>query len=160
MKPLPPLDARQLSLLWAGPERAREIAQIHASLFDPAWDEDAVRKLLDHPAATALAAVAGEPKRTVGFVLGQVAADEAEIISLGVDPSWQRRGIGRQLVEGLVRAVRRAEGKRLHLEVAADNAAACALYRGLGFDEAGRRKGYYERHGAAAADALMLQRPV
>ena len=147
MKPLPALDDKQVSLLWAGPEKAREIAAIHAALFDPAWDESSVRRSLDHPAATALAAVAGEPKRTVGFIIGQVAADEAEIITLGVLPDWQRRGIGKRLVEGLIRAVKRAEGKRLFLEVAADNAAACDLYHKLGFTETGRRKGYYERRG-------------
>lgn len=160
MKTLPPLDAKQLSLLWAGPDRARDIAAIHGNLFDPAWSEDAVRGLLDHPAATALAAVAGDPKRTVGFIIGQVAADEAEIISLGVDPAWQKRRVGRQLVEGLLRAVQRAECRRLHLEVAADNRAALALYRSLGFVEAGRRRGYYARNGSAAVDALMLQRQV
>jgi len=56
--------------------------------------------------------------------------------------------------------VRRAEGKRLYLEVAEDNAVACALYRKLGFAETGRRKGYYARKGAAPVDALVLQRAV
>lgn len=155
---LPPqLDAKYVSLLWAGPERAAELAALHARLFEDAWDEASVRKVLDHPAATALVAITGEPKRIVGFILGQVAADEAEILSFGVASEWQRCGIGRRLVEGLARAARRAEGKRLFLEVAADNGAAIALYRGLGFEETGRRKAYYARKDALPADALVLK---
>jgi ribosomal-protein-alanine N-acetyltransferase len=65
-------------------------------------------------------------------------------------------GIGRRMVEGLVRAVKRAEVRRLHLEVAADNAAALALYQRLGFAEVGRRKGYYVRKGRPPVDALLL----
>ncbi len=60
------------------------------------------------------------------------------------------------MVEGLVRAARRAEVKRLFLEVASDNDAAVALYKGLGFAAAGRRKGYYQRPGGKSADALIL----
>mgnify|MGYP001404481592 CR=1 FL=1 len=42
------------------------------------------------------------------------------------------------------------------LEVATGNAAALGLYKAMGFQEVGRRKGYYERPGAEAEDALTL----
>ena len=58
--------------------------------------------------------------------------------------------------KGLVRAARRAEVKRLFLEVAADNDAAIALYEGLGFKIAGARKAYYQRTGGANVDAVIL----
>jgi ribosomal-protein-alanine N-acetyltransferase len=101
-------------------------------------------------------AVAGEPKAAIGFVIGQLAADEAEILSIGVSPNWQRAGLGARLVEGLARAARRGEAKRIFLEVAEDNAPAIALYNKLGFVTAGRRKRYYERPGGEAIDALTL----
>jgi ribosomal-protein-alanine N-acetyltransferase len=151
-----PVDPKYLSLLWAGPDRAAEIAALHEKLFDPPWDAATVRPLLDHPGSTAFVALLGQPKATVGFVLGQIAADEAEILSIGVAPEWQRRGLGRRLVEGLARAVARAEVKRLILEVADDNAAAHALYRGLGFTEVGRRRNYYHRTSGSPVDALLL----
>lgn len=149
-------NLKHVSMLWAAPERAEEIAALHAKVFDPAWDADAIRALLEHPAAASLVAVAGDPKAAIGFVIGQLASDEAEILSIGVSPNWQRAGLGTGLVQGLIRAARRGDAKRLFLEVAADNGPALALYRKLGFVENGLRKRYYDRPGGEKADALML----
>lgn len=151
-----PLDPKYVSLLWAGPEQAAEIARLHASLFSPAWSEESVRTLLEHPASTALIATVGGPRQCVGFVLAQLVADEAEILSIGVAREWQRKGIGRRLVEGLARAAVRAEAKTLFLEVAADNDAALELYRRAGFLGTGLRRGYYARPGGQAVDAVTL----
>jgi ribosomal-protein-alanine N-acetyltransferase len=152
-----PLDPKYVSLLWAGPEQAAEIARLHAELFSPPRSEDSVRSLLDHPASTAfMAMVGGAPKVCVGFVMAQLAADEAEILSIGVSPAWQRKGLGRRLLDGVARAAQRAEAKKLFLEVAADNDAALELYRRAGFLGTGLRRGYYERPGAQAVDAVTL----
>jgi len=151
-----PLDPRNLSLLWATPERVADIAALHARLFNPAWDAESICRLIEHPAAAAFVAQVRDPKAIAGFVIGQIAADQAEIQSIGVAPEWQRRGIARQMVEGLIRAARRAEVARLFLEVAADNAAAIRLYEGLAFVVVARRKGYYARSGSQPVDALIL----
>ena len=45
----------------------------------------------------------------------------------------------------------------VHLEVAVDNGAALALYRRSGFEQVGRRRGYYDR-GGVSVDALVLRR--
>ncbi len=150
-------DPKYVSLLWAGPDQAAEVARLHAELFSPPWPEESVRGLLDHPASTAfLAMVGGVPKTCVGFVLAQLAADEAEILSVGVAKDWQGKGIGRRLIEGVARAAQRAEAKTLFLEVAADNDAAMELYRRVGFLGTGLRRGYYARPGGEAVDAVTL----
>lgn len=149
-------DVKYVSLLWAGVDRSAEISELHGRLFAEVWDEPSVRSLLDHPASTAFVAFDGQSKSVVGFVLGQLAADEAEVLSIGVAPDWQRLGLGRRLVDGLARAVKRAEGNRLYLEVAADNSAALALYRGCGFKETGKRKAYYKRNDGKAVDAVTF----
>ena len=149
-------DPKRVSLLWAGLDRADAVTSLHAKLFDPAWDEESIRKLLDHPAATSFVAFDGEAQEVVGFIMGQLAADEAEILSIGVAPDWQRAGLGRRLVDGLATAAKRAEARRLFLEVADDNQGALALYRAAGFSETGRRKAYYARNGGAAADAVTM----
>jgi [ribosomal protein S18]-alanine N-acetyltransferase len=149
-------NIKHVSLLWASPERAAEISALHKKLFSPGWDEAAINSLLEHPASTSLIAVTGDPKVIVGFVIGQLAADEAEILSIGCTPEWQRVGLGKMVVQGLVRAAKRGDAKRLFLEVAEDNTAARALYASLGFVESGRRKRYYERTEGEPVDALVL----
>lgn len=153
-------DVNLVSLLWAGPEAAVEIAGLHAGLFDEPWDAPAVAKLLEHPGATTLVARTGFPKVGVAFVMGQIAADDAEILSIGVARTWQRVGLAKRLVEGLERALKRAGAKRIFLEVAEDNVAARALYEGRGYKEATRRKGYYVRKGGAAVDALVMSKAI
>lgn len=150
------LDARHVSLLWASPDRAHDVASMHAALFNPAWDETAILKLLEHPAAAALIATAGPAREPAGFVIAQLAADEAEILSVGVAHRWQGMGLGRRLIEGLIRAAQRAEARRLFLEVSTDNAAALRLYEKLEFRRVGVRPKYYKRPGHDAVDALIL----
>lgn len=158
------LDPKFVSLVWAGPERAHDLAEMHGRLFKPAWKADGLLQTLSHPGSTAfLARVrdgADALPEPAGFILGQLAADEAEILSIGVLPKFQRRGVGGLLVQGLARAAQRAEAKRLFLEVAADNQAAFALYRSLGFTAVGMRKGYYTRTDGEPQDALVLALPL
>jgi ribosomal-protein-alanine N-acetyltransferase len=61
------------------------------------------------------------------------------------------------LIEALGRAAKRAEAKRIFLEVADDNIPALVLYSRIGFQEVGRRKGYYVRGVGPPVDALVLQ---
>ncbi|MCB1514254.1 MAG: ribosomal protein S18-alanine N-acetyltransferase [Hyphomicrobiaceae bacterium] len=158
------LDPKFVSLVWIGPERAVELAEMHARLYDTAWSDQSIQETLSHPGSTAFLARVRDGAESLpepaGFVIGQLAADEAEILSIGVLPKFQRRGVGTLLVEGLARAVRRAEARRLFLEVAADNHAAFALYRNCGFTAVGMRKGYYSRAGGQSQDALVLALPL
>ena len=151
------IDPKYVSLLWAGPEQAADIAKLHAQVFSPAWSEESITKLLEHPASTAFIAVhSGPPRTPIGFVLAQFVADEAEILSIGVAPDWQKKGVGRRLIDGLARALQRAEAKKVFLEVAADNDAALQLYSKAGFLGTGLRRGYYERPGSEPVDAVTL----
>ena len=150
------IDYRHISILWASPEHAAELAQLHAGLFEKAWDADSFSALLRDPGSTSFLARVGQPQQTAGFIVSQLAADEAEILTIGVCKDSQRHGIARRLVEALARAAKKAEVRRLFLEVGQSNAAALALYKGLGFQQVGQRKGYYEHAGAPAEDALVL----
>ncbi|MCW1954750.1 ribosomal protein S18-alanine N-acetyltransferase [uncultured Lentibacter sp.] len=93
-----------------------------------------------------------------GFALARVTLDEAELLSIAVAPEAQGRGIGRALLGALVTRLAARHVTQLFLEVAEDNAPARALYAQAGFEEVGRRRGYYTRPQAAAVDALVLRR--
>ena len=127
-------------------------------MFAAPWDEPSLAALLAHPGSVALVACQGAPPEVGGFGLAQIAADEAEILTLGVAEGWRRKGVGMKLVEGLKRAAQKAGARTLFLEVADSNAGARALYQRCGFAEAAIRKGYYAREkGLPAEDAVVLE---
>ena len=140
----------RISLRSAGAGDERELARLADAVLPEAWSVEEFAASLASDAARAL--VAEEQGALVAFALARCAADEAELLTLCVDPSHQGRGLGRRLAETLF-AQLRAEGvRRVHLEVRGSNAAARALYGALGFRESRRRAGYY-RDGE---DALEL----
>lgn len=151
-----PVDYRYTSVLWAGPEQAAELAGMHATLFAEPWNTEAFEKLLSHPGSIAFLARVGAPARTAGFILAQMAADEAEILTVGILKEHQRHGVGQKLVEALCRAARKSEVRKLFLEVATGNTAAVGLYTKAGFAKVGERKGYYARQGQPPEDALVM----
>lgn len=140
----------------AGPADAGAIAGLHVQMFDPAWDEASLSAMLQQPGTIACLAMVSDPPSGVGFALCRVAADEAEILTIGILEAWRRRGIAERLVGELAIRAARQGAERLFLEVATDNAAARALYFKLGFAEVGLRPAYYQRPGNSAVDAAIL----
>ena len=88
-------------------------------------------------------------------MLGRVAADEAEILTLAVAPHARGKGLGRALLQAAINKARHSGAATMFLEVGADNPHALALYAGLGSAKVGARKGYYE-----GRDALVLRLPL
>lgn len=84
--------------------------------------------------------------------LGRTPPFEYEIHTIGVDPEYQGRGIGRRVLDELLNI---AGGAVVHLEVRTDNEPAIALYRSVGFTEVGVRRHYYRISGA---DAYTMRR--
>ncbi|MBV8045435.1 ribosomal protein S18-alanine N-acetyltransferase [Pluralibacter sp.] len=94
------------------------------------------------------------------FAITQVVLDEATLFNIAVDPAWQRRGLGRELLEHVIDEVEKRGVATLWLEVRASNVAAIALYESLGFNEATIRRNYYptaEGHEDAVIMALPLR---
>jgi [ribosomal protein S18]-alanine N-acetyltransferase len=140
-----------------------EIAGVMAVMnqaFDPAygeaWNQAQCLGILSLPDVWLSFADQGE--RVVGFALSRLLTDEAELLLLAVEPKAQRQGIGRALIEHAAAIAAGKGARRLLLEVR-DGNAAIDLYRGAGFGEIGRRRGYY-RGESGTHDALTLARPV
>lgn len=136
---------------------ASDLAPLHAACFEDAWPEQAIRDVLAMPGAFGYAVLpAGLPP--VAFALGRINSDEAELLTLAVDPAWRRHGLARSLVEAIGTHAVAHGAARLFLEVAEDNDAARALYAAGGFVTVGRRRGYYARRARPAMDALTMRR--
>jgi ribosomal-protein-alanine N-acetyltransferase len=100
-------------------------------------------------------AAAAEGGTVAGYVCASQGFGEAEILVLGVDPAFRRRGLARALLQALTGALKARGCDTVFLEVRRSNAAAVALYLSAGFREIGMRKGYYADSGE---DALLLRR--
>ncbi len=146
-------------LIAAGPGHAAVISTLHGVCFGreagTSWNAGSVAALLAMPGAFAF--IAGRDDNPVGFVLARLAADEAEIITIGVIPKARRQGVATALLE---RTIDRAAdgGARIFLEVAADNPAAIDFYRTHGFKTCGARPGYYRRrHGPVDGHIMVFE---
>lgn len=151
---------RQRPVAYAGVDsrHAGACAALHALGFAHGWSEEEFESLLASSACLCEGAFEGDHGPLAGFSLARLAADEAEILTIAVSPRHRRRGLGAALLRGQMRRLADVGVARLYLEVAEDNVAALALYRGLGFREEGRRHGYYRREDGPAANALVLAR--
>lgn len=88
-------------------------------------------------------------------VVGSRADAEANVHTIGVDPAWQGKGIGRALLRALLALADEVDAP-VYLEVRTDNAAAIGLYEAHGFTRIGMRRRYYWPSGA---DAYTMARP-
>ena len=129
-----------------------EIEALEKSVFAPPWSLESLEGHLRSPVSVSLAAVwpAGQipeetasAQRVVGYLLGTLVCDEAEICRVAADPSLRRRGIGESLVETFISLCARRGAEHFFLDVRAGNEAAIALYEKCGFRRAGIRRDYY-----------------
>ena len=90
-----------------------------------------------------------------GYGVLMIGVREAHLLNLSVAPTWQRRGVGRMLLEHFVHIARGSEAAQVFLEVRPSNAAARRLYVGHGFREITVRRGYYPC-GRGREDAILM----
>lgn len=90
-----------------------------------------------------------------GYAILMPAVDEAEVLTIGVAASQQRKGLGRAMLRGMLELARARNMRRVFLEVRPSNTSAVALYRSAGFSEVGLRRGYY-RDASGSEDALVM----
>jgi ribosomal-protein-alanine N-acetyltransferase len=84
--------------------------------------------------------------RMIGHGVLSVAVGEAHVLNVCVHPDWQGRGLGRRILDRLLRLAREHEADTAFLEVRASNTVAQHLYESAGFNEIGLRRGYYPAH--------------
>jgi [ribosomal protein S18]-alanine N-acetyltransferase len=84
-----------------------------------------------------------DEERVLGYGVLSIAADEAHVLNLCIDPAMQGGGHGRRLLRALLKIARGHGAQRIFLEVRPSNPHALALYHDEGFNEIGRRPRYY-----------------
>ena len=123
-----------------------------------AWNELLVADEIPRRDRTWWAAYASEGKpgevgALVGYAGGWVVDGDVQILKVGTDPAWRRRGIARELLAHVAADARNLGAQTVSLEVRAGNEGAQALYKALGLAPVGTRPRYYSDR----EDALIMQ---
>ena len=134
-------------------------SRLHSEAFEPmgesGWTRQDIAGLLASPGVAGF--LLGQDNLDVGMAICRTAADEAELLTVAVDPAHRRRGAARLLLGAVIDRARADGARTLFLEVGADNPGARTLYDSLGFEVVGRRAAYYARPHGPAADAFVMR---
>ena len=138
-----------------------DVMAVMTTAFDPAygeaWTADQTRSMLDLPGARLLVGRVGD--ETAGFGLIRAIAGEAELLLLGVSPTYRLKGHGRVLLDHCLNAAARDGAKIMFLEVREDNKAV-ALYKAAHFEHYSSRRDYYLGGDGQRRSALSFRREI
>ena len=127
----------------------------HQMFGTEAWSRASYQAELADKQNRHYVAAEGPDGELLGWAGVLVAAETAEIMTVGVVPHARRAGTGRRLLDDLLAEAVRRGATEAFLEVRADNEPARAMYRNAGFDELGVRRGYYA---GGRVDAVTMRK--
>jgi ribosomal-protein-alanine N-acetyltransferase len=154
-----------LSGLWSGgaaaiepatPRDAWRLAQIHGASFHRGWGEGEFEQMLSE--RNTLVHRLRRGRNIIGFAVSRMAEDEAEILSIAVDPRHRGRGLSRNLLLTHLGHLAGHGVRTVFLEVEENNQPAHRLYNRAGFTLIGRRERYYKQPGGEPLNALLMRR--
>ncbi|MGH9719535.1 MAG: ribosomal protein S18-alanine N-acetyltransferase [Bryobacteraceae bacterium] len=102
------------------------------------------------PATIFLVAETG--RKTAGYILAR--SRRSELVSIAVDPSTRRSGVGNALLQSALRRLRRAGATEMSLIVKVTNQGAMRFYESFGFERIRRVRAYYED----GADGYLMKK--
>jgi ribosomal-protein-alanine N-acetyltransferase len=130
------------------------IAVIERAEFSDPWSMRSFQELVGNPAVYFVCARTAADRIVLGYVVAWFVAGEGQIANLAVARDVCGQGIGKQLLDAALAEGRARGAECVYLEVRDSNERARQLYRSRGFEEVGRRRGYYRR---PAEDAIVLR---
>jgi ribosomal-protein-alanine N-acetyltransferase len=135
---------------------APKLAQLHGASFHRGWGEGEFEQMLAERNTLVHRLRLG--RKIIGFAVSRMAADEAEILSIAVEPSHRGRGLSRNLLLTHLGHLAGRGVRAVFLEVEENNQPARRLYDRAGFSVAGRRERYYKQPGGEQLNAVLMRR--
>lgn len=124
------------------------VLEIERASFASPWSR---HFFLEELGATCARSVLSETRGVVvGYCLYWELPTDIDIHNIAVHPDYRRNGVGRSMLNHIIDQARRIGSQNITLEVRKSNEAAQALYRSLGFEICGVRRGYYSNDGEDA----------
>jgi len=98
-----------------------------------------------------------QSRELLGYFLIMAIVDEAHLLNVAVARKRHGKGLGRFLLNQSVACARGLGMESMLLEVRPSNTRALEIYRRYGFNEIGRRKGYYPAANQQREDAIVMR---
>jgi [ribosomal protein S18]-alanine N-acetyltransferase len=133
-------------------EDIEQIVAIEQVSFAIPWSKDAFYNEL-HKNQFATYLVVEDDEKIIGYCGVWIVVDEAHITNIAILPDYRGRGLGEAILTKIIDLARELGAKSMTLEVRVSNSVAQNLYRKLGFENGGIRKGYYTDN---QEDALVM----
>ena len=95
-----------------------------------------------------------------GYSVLSVAAGEAHILNICVDPEFRSYGYGEKLLDEMLFRARAASVRQVFLEVRPSNERALQLYRKKGFHQVANRPAYYQANQGREDAAVLAKKLV
>ncbi len=95
-----------------------------------------------------------------GYGILSIAAGEAHILNLCIDPQYRARGYGERMLDELVYRARSASVREIFLEVRPSNDTALGLYKKKGFHQIAERPAYYQSNDGREDAAVLAKKLV
>lgn len=136
----------------------KEAASLHQKVFPRGWKENTFREFLQSPNTFGLKSE--EHNVLLGYILWREIDEEAEILTIVVKPSAQKKNFGSLLIHNLFVHLKDRKITKLFLEVAEDNEKAISFYRKHGFVFLSKRPKYYPREVNVSVSALNFYKEI
>jgi ribosomal-protein-alanine N-acetyltransferase len=117
------------------------VTALEEKLFSSPWSEKVFEEELENNPYSHY--VVWDDQGVIGYLGLWVVDTTIQITTLGVDPSHQREGIAKRLLQYMVEYAQSNGISLITLEVRPSNQAAKALYSSFGFKTVALRKNYY-----------------
>lgn len=135
---------------------APRLAELHGASFHRGWGEGEFESMLGESNTLVHRLKLG--RKIIGFAVSRFGADEAEILSIAIDPRHRGEGFSRNLLLTHLGHLAARGVRTVFLEVEENNRPALRLYEGAGFAVVGRRDRYYRDASGEQSNALLMRR--
>lgn len=129
------------------------VAQIEVECFSKPWSEDMLKSELHNPNSYFIVAKLND--KILGYAGMNTVLDEAYITNIAVLKEYRNNGVGKALINNLIKYVTDNDFSFITLEVRESNVAAIGLYSLFGFIKEGKRRNFYTK---PLEDAIIMTR--
>ena len=146
---------KNLKIVKAENNHLDEIYKIEKESFTDSWSIESLKSEIYNENTIFLVAV--YEKEVLGYILGKVSIESADVLKIAVKLQFRRFGVSKLLLKAFIGNAIKFGIKKLFLEVRVSNNIAINLYKSSGFKVVGIRKKFYAD---PKEDALLMEKDI